>query len=157
MVSKHAFLHVICRDDMKTVRRPSDRHVNWRPHVQGKSPPVQVKEPYIRYSKWLSVGLHPATLMCTKYTCLKCPRGRMAVYRERLKESGFRKEDFSWVFTIYGHGSHLGHVTGTIWRNLHSVIPKRLYMKCGFNLPRFFFFFISEKQVIILISKWPWS
>ena len=41
-------LRVICRDDMETVRRPSDRDFNWRPPVQGKLPPVQVKEPYIR-------------------------------------------------------------------------------------------------------------
>ena len=29
-----------------TVRRPSDRDVNWRPPVQGQSSPVQVKDPY---------------------------------------------------------------------------------------------------------------
>ena len=45
---------------MKTVRRPADRDVKWRPPVQGKSHPVQVKEPYGN-SKWLLVGLHPAT------------------------------------------------------------------------------------------------
>ena len=42
LVSKHAFLRVICREDTKTVRRPSDRVVNWRPHVQGKSLSMQV-------------------------------------------------------------------------------------------------------------------
>ena len=36
----------ISRDDMDTVRRPSDRDVNWRPPVQGESSPVQVKGPY---------------------------------------------------------------------------------------------------------------
>ena len=30
----------------KSVRRPSDRDVNWRPPVQGQSSPVQVKDPY---------------------------------------------------------------------------------------------------------------
>ena len=30
-VSEHAFLRVICRDDMKTVRRPSDWDVNLSP------------------------------------------------------------------------------------------------------------------------------
>ena len=43
---------------MKTVRRPSDRDVNWRLPVQGKSHPVQVKEPYGN-SKRLLVDLHP--------------------------------------------------------------------------------------------------
>ena len=32
-------------DDTKYVLRPSDRDVNWRPPVQGKTPHVQVKEP----------------------------------------------------------------------------------------------------------------
>ena len=48
--------------------------------------------------------------------------------------SGFR-EDFWRVFTIYGHGSHLGHVTWTPWTNFHSPIPWRLHMKFGFNQP----------------------
>ena len=30
--SKHAFLHVICKDDMKTVCHSSDRDLNRRPH-----------------------------------------------------------------------------------------------------------------------------
>ena len=47
----------ICRDDTSSVRRPSDRDVNWMPHVQGKSSLVQVEEPYGN----LRVGFHPAT------------------------------------------------------------------------------------------------
>ena len=63
---------------MKTVR-PSDRDVNWRSPVQGKAHPVQVQEPYGN-SKWLLVGLHPATRSvqctpeCTMYTHLCPPR-----------------------------------------------------------------------------------
>ena len=45
-MAEHAFSGVICRDDTRYVHRPSDRVVNWMSHVQGKSPPVQVKEPY---------------------------------------------------------------------------------------------------------------
>ena len=37
------------------------------------------------------------------------------------------------VFTIYGHGGHLGRVTGTIWANCRSHILQRLHMKFGFN------------------------
>ena len=33
------------------------------------------------------------------------------------------------VFTIYGRGSHLGHVTWTVWTNFRSPIPWRLHMK----------------------------
>ena len=45
-MSEHAFSSVICRDDARQVHRPSDRDVNWMSPVQGKSPPVQVEEPY---------------------------------------------------------------------------------------------------------------
>ena len=31
-------------------------------------------------------------------------------FREN-RSSGFREEDFLKVFTIYGHGGHLGYVT----------------------------------------------
>ena len=42
---------------MNTVHRPSDLYVNWSPHVQGQSTPVQVNEPYIGNLKRLLVGL----------------------------------------------------------------------------------------------------
>ena len=45
---------------MKTARRSLDRDINWRPPVQGKSHPAQVKEPYDN-SKWLT-GLLDMTL-----------------------------------------------------------------------------------------------
>ena len=47
-------------------------------------------------------------------------------------------EKFRNVFTIYGHGGHLGHVTWTIYTNFHSLFPRRLHMKFGFDLPRGF-------------------
>ena len=47
-VSEHAFLSVICRDDTKYVRHPSDLDVNWRPHVQVKNPSV-----VYRGARWL--------------------------------------------------------------------------------------------------------
>ena len=51
---------------MKTVCHPSDRDVNWRSPVQGKSHPVQIKELYGN-SNWLLAGLHPAarSVQCT--------------------------------------------------------------------------------------------
>ena len=65
-VSERAFFRVICRVGMKTVRRSSDLDVNCRRPLQGKSHPVQVKEPYGNL-KWLLVGFHPATrrVQCT--------------------------------------------------------------------------------------------
>ena len=51
---------------------------------------------------------------------------------------GSREEDFWRVFTIYGHGGHLGHVTQTLRTNFCSPIPLRLHMKFGFDwLSRF--------------------
>ena len=35
-------------------------------------------------------------------------------------------EEFLKVFTIYGHGSHPGHVTWTIYINFRSPFPRRL-------------------------------
>ena len=45
----------------------------------------------------------------------------------------FRRWFFN-VFTIYGHGGHLGHKTRTVWTNFRSPIPWTLYMKFIWNL-----------------------
>ena len=47
-------------------------------------------------------------------------------------------EDFRRVFTIYGRGGHLGHVTQTAQTNFRSPIPLGLHMKFGFDWPRSF-------------------
>ena len=39
------------------------------------------------------------------------------------------------VFTIYGHGSHLGHVTWTLYINFRSPFLWMLHMKFGFDWP----------------------
>ena len=46
------------------------------------------------------------------------------------------EEDFQRVFTIYGHGGYLGHVTRTF--ELTKFVPaslRSLYMKFDFNWP----------------------
>ena len=48
---------------------------------------------------------------------------------------GSGEEDFFRVFTIYGRGAHLGHVTQTPQTNFCSPIPLRLHMKFGFDRP----------------------
>ena len=45
------------------------------------------------------------------------------------------EEDFWWVFTIYGRGGQLGHVTQTLQTNFRSPIPLRLHMKFGSDRP----------------------
>ena len=39
------------------------------------------------------------------------------------------------VFTIYGHGGHLGHVTWNIYINFISSLPRWRHIKFGFGWP----------------------
>ena len=48
---------------------------------------------------------------------------------------GSGEEDFRRVFTIYGHGGHLGHVTQMPQIDISSPESWRLHMKFGFDLP----------------------
>ena len=45
----------------------------------------------------------------------------------RLAGSG--EEDFLRVFTIYGHGGHLGHVTRIMLTNFHFLVPESFHTK----------------------------
>ena len=38
--------------------------------------------------------------------------------------AGSGGEDYKKIFTIYGHGGHLGHVTWTIYTNFRFPLPK---------------------------------
>ena len=44
-------------------------------------------------------------------------------------------EDFLKVFAIYSHGGHLGHVTLTIYTNIHSLFLRMIHIKFGFDWP----------------------
>ena len=44
-------------------------------------------------------------------------------------------EDFLRVFTIYGHGCHLGHVTQMQHTNFPYPYPRRLLIKFSFDCP----------------------
>ena len=63
--------------------------------------------------------------------------------------NGFAEEDFFKVFTIYGHGGHVGHVTQLICINFHSYFPSSFHMNFGFKSPNCFW----EKQVLTLKSE----
>ena len=39
------------------------------------------------------------------------------------------------VFTIYGHGGHLGHVTCNLYINFCSHFPRKVHMKFGIDWP----------------------
>ena len=49
------------------------------------------------------------------------------------RTSGSGVEDFSKVYTICGHGGHLGHVTWTIYINFCFPFPMRLHIKFCFG------------------------
>ena len=51
------------------------------------------------------------------------------------RPAGSGEEDFLRVFTIYGGGGHLGHVTWTIYINIRSPFLRRLHIKFGFDSP----------------------
>ena len=40
-------------------------------------------------------------------------------------------EDFLRVFTIYGRGGHLGHVTRIMLLNFHFLVPESVHAKFG--------------------------
>ena len=46
-----------------------------------------------------------------------------------------KKKNISRVFTIYGHGGHLGHVTWIIYIHIGSDFLQMLHIKFGFDWP----------------------
>ena len=40
-------------------------------------------------------------------------------------------EDFLRVFSIYGHGGHLGHVTSIMSSDFHCLVPESFHKKFG--------------------------
>ena len=55
-------------------------------------------------------------------------------FREN-QPAGSGEEDFLRVFTIYGRGGHLGHVTHMPRTKCCSPYPRRLHIKFGFDRP----------------------
>ena len=43
--------------------------------------------------------------------------------------AGSGEEDILRVFTIYGHGGHLGHVTRIMLINFHFLVPESFHTK----------------------------
>ena len=41
------------------------------------------------------------------------------------------EEDLLRIFTIYGHGGHLGHVTSMMSSNFHCLVPESFHTKFG--------------------------
>ena len=45
------------------------------------------------------------------------------------RPAGSREEDFKRVFTIYGHGGHLGHVTRIMSSDFHFHVLESFHTK----------------------------
>ena len=45
------------------------------------------------------------------------------------RSAGSGEEDFQRVSTIYGHGSHLGHVTSIMSSDFHFLVPESFHKK----------------------------
>ena len=43
------------------------------------------------------------------------------------RSAGSGEEDFLKVFTIYGHGGHLGHVTSIMSSDFHYLVPESFH------------------------------
>ena len=48
------------------------------------------------------------------------------------------EEDFLRVFTIYGCGGHLGHVTRIMLIDFHFLVPESFHIKFGSEWPSSF-------------------
>ena len=49
----------------------------------------------------------------------------------RNRPVGSGEEDFKKVFTIYGHGGHLGQVTSIISSDFDFLVPESFHKKFG--------------------------
>ena len=45
----------------------------------------------------------------------------------------FEEEDLKRVFTIYGHGGHLGHVTSIMSSDFHFLVTESFHTKFGLD------------------------
>ena len=54
------------------------------------------------------------------------------------RPAGSGGEDFLNVFTIYGHGGHLGHVTSIMSPNFHFLVPESPHKKFDSEWPSSF-------------------
>ena len=49
------------------------------------------------------------------------------------RPAGSGEEDFLRVFTIYGHGGHLGNVTSIMSSDFHFLVPENFHKKIGLD------------------------
>ena len=99
----------------------------------------------------------PTVIIWTNYDGQESPMQHTKFRGNR--STGSREEDFWRVFTIYGHGGHLGNLTTIVSINFHFLVPESLHIKL-FWLAQCFW----EKPVLsficnrlwVKVKKWPW-
>ena len=74
---------------------------------------------------------HQIFTIWTNYDRLQSPMLHTKFRENRPAGSG--EEDFWRVFTLYGRGGHLGHVTQMPRTKYRSPYPRRLHIKFGFD------------------------
>ena len=47
------------------------------------------------------------------------------------RPASFTEKDFLRIFTIYGRGAHLGHVTSIMLSDFHFLVPESFHTKFG--------------------------
>ena len=75
----------------------------------------------------------PMVIIFANYDGLESPMLHTKFCWNQSASAG--EEDFGRVFTIYGRGGHLGHVTKIPRTNLCSTYPRSLHIKFHFNRP----------------------
>ena len=58
-------------------------------------------------------------------------------FREN-RPAGSGEEDFLRIFTIYGHGRHLDHVTSIMSSDFHFLVPESFHTKFSSEWPSSF-------------------
>ena len=91
----------------------------------------------------------PMVIIWTNYDGQESPMRHTKFLGNQSTGSG--EKDFWRVFTIYGHGGHLGNVTTIVSINFHFLVPESLHIKFGFDWLSGFW----EKPVLIFKCKWP--
>ena len=101
---------------------------------------------------------HSRVIIWTNFDRQKSPMLHTKIRRNRAVGSG--EEEFWRVFTIYGRGGHLGHVTSIMSSNLHVLVPESFHTK--FVLDRHSSFWENLVWIFVctqswaMVKKWPW-
>ena len=99
----------------------------------------KIGQGHSRFFIWTNYDGQESPMLHTKF------RGNQPV--------GSEEEDFWRVFTIYGHGGHLGHVTSIMSSDFHFLVPESFHTQFGSDQHSSFW----ENPVWIFVCTLPWA